>query len=93
MKTAARFVIFMFLFYLATPTLVTVIKKTTDTSCFFSMNEEEHAHKELKVEFLFNQPLQLPGFAAEDPRGVLSANFSLHDNVAASIFLPPPELA
>ena len=47
MKFFARLLIFVFVVFLSTPTVVTLIQKNTDTSMFYSLAEEE-IHKELK---------------------------------------------
>lgn len=49
MKLVARILLFIFIAFLSTPTIVTVMKKSSDTSIFFSFSEEEHSHKELKA--------------------------------------------
>jgi hypothetical protein len=78
---------------LSTPTIVTVIKKSSDTSIFFSFSEEEKAHKELKAavyspvfenEFIF--------FVVTESKLILSENIVKLDNISPSIFAPPPNL-
>lgn len=90
MKFAVKILLFIFLAFLATPTVVCVIKKSCDTSYFYSMSEEELAHKEVKAEFKF-ETLSIGYFPRKSSGLILSENLSKHDNVAASIFIPPPE--
>ncbi|AWI27305.1 hypothetical protein [Flavobacterium pallidum] len=84
--------IIIFLTFLATPTIVSLIKKSSDTSVFFNMSEEELVHKEvkeLKAELkifhydFFNFEKHTSGL-------IISENQSRHDNVTPSIFSPPP---
>ncbi|HEX9981025.1 MAG TPA: hypothetical protein VGB50_10735 [Flavobacterium sp.] len=91
MKFASTLLMSMFLLFLSVPTIVSLIKKSSDTSVFFSMTEEEQAHKEIKadikpevhsVPFLYSKPKK---------ELILSENLSRHDNVAGTIFIPPPE--
>jgi hypothetical protein len=53
MKLAVNILLIVFVTFLSTPTIVSVIKKSTDTSYFYSMSEEELTHKEVKAEFKF----------------------------------------
>ena len=90
MKLATRLVLLMFMLFIATPTIVSVIKKSSDTSVFFSMSEEELAHKEVKAhfkEFTFH----FVDLSGQTSGLILFENLSKHDNVAATIFIPPPE--
>ena len=92
MKTVASLILLMFVFFLSTPTIVGMIEKGTDTSVFFSMTEEELSHKEVKAELRIEtyEFVNLSGNAS----GIICfENLSRHDNVCASIFIPPPELA
>ena len=83
----------MFITFLSTPTIVTLIEKNTDTILFFSFNEKE-IHKDLKevkaeVKQQFDYPfinIQLKNIA------IISKNLVHHDNIASEIFSPPPEL-
>jgi hypothetical protein len=92
MKFAVNIMIVVFLAFLATPTIVSLIKKDSDTSIFYSMSEEELIHKEvkeLKAELkvyhydFFNFEKSTSGL-------IISENQSRHDNVTPSIFSPPP---
>ena len=47
MKFIARFILFIFVAFLSTPTIVTLIEKNTDISLFYSFSEEE-INKDLK---------------------------------------------
>ncbi|MFT3793241.1 hypothetical protein [Flavobacterium sp.] len=90
MKFAAKIVLLLFVVFLATPTVVSVIKKSCDTSYFFSMSEEEH-HKEVKAEYRFHHDITFVNLSGNTSGLILSENLSKHDNVSATIFIPPPE--
>lgn len=93
MKVFARLLILVFVLFLSTPTIVTLIKKNTDTSIFYSFAEEE-IHKELKeVKAEIKQQFDYPFLDLKIKKTtIISENLSRHDNVAAEIFSPPPEL-
>lgn len=92
MKFVVKILLFVFIIFLSTPTIVSLIEKSTDTSYFYNMSEEEHPHKQVKAEFKFepfsialNLPFKISSL-------ILSENLLKHDNIAASIFIPPPDL-
>ncbi|RZJ67566.1 MAG: hypothetical protein EOO50_04580 [Flavobacterium sp.] len=91
MRALVRLVLLVFVFFLSTPTIVSVIKKSCPTASFYNMSEEELAHKEVKAELNCH-------FAYEFPmiEQVLKQDSPLHpelnyDPLAARIFVPPPE--
>ena len=93
MKIIARFILVMFVAFLSTPTVVTLIKKSTDISMFYSFAEEE-IHKDLKEVKALKQCFDYPyteSRLSPDSK-IISENLSRHDNVAEEIFSPPPEL-
>ena len=93
MKTAVKIVLFLFLLFLATPTIVSVIKKQTDVSAFYSMNEEETLKeiKEVKANLKFNN-YELVAIPENTSAPIISDNQLRHDNIAAVIFSPPPNV-
>jgi hypothetical protein len=92
MKTAAKLLLFLFVTFLSMPTIVGVIEKSCDTSVFYTMTEEEETHKDLKVVFSDLHHYELPDISASASSLIISENLSRHGNVAAAIFIPPPEL-
>lgn len=82
---------FVFITFLVTPTVVSVIEKSVNVSVFYSFSEEEKSHKEIKAVFYFdysNTPLDLSQLNS----GIIhSENLSKHDKIASKIFIPPPE--
>ena len=94
MKLIAHFFLFLFIAFLSTPTIVKLIEKSTDTTIFYSMSEEEHAKKEVKnLVYLETSTVMLELKKTLVKSLILSTNLSKHDNVSKSIFTPPPDRA
>ena len=92
MKLAVKILLIVFITFLSTPTIVSLIEKSTDTSCFYCMSEEEQMNKEIKAEFNFEPfSIVLPNHFKTSNQIILSENLSRHDNIASTIFIPPPE--
>ncbi|QBZ98208.1 hypothetical protein [Flavobacterium sangjuense] len=94
MKFFARLILFVFVTFLSTPTVVTLIKKSSDTSIFYSFAEEE-IHKQIKeVKAEVKQQFDYPFLDLQIKNTtIISENLSRHDNVASEIFSPPPEFS
>ena len=93
MKIVAQILMFVFITFLVTPTVVSVIEKSADISVFYSFSEEEKSHKEIKAVFNFDYP-NPPANLSQLNSGMLhSENLSKHDKIASKIFIPPPEQA
>lgn len=95
MKFFAKLLLLVFVTFLATPTIVTLIKKSTDTSIFYSFAEEE-IHKEIKeVKAEVKQHFDYPFLDLEIQKNtaIMSENLSRHDNVSSEIISPPPEFS
>lgn len=73
--------------------MVTLIKKGTDVSVFYSFSEEE-IHKDIKEAKTLKACFDYPFTDSElhSDSKIISENLSRHDNVAEEIFSPPPEL-
>ncbi|MES2574323.1 MAG: hypothetical protein V4572_05230 [Bacteroidota bacterium] len=91
MKLAAKILLVVFITFLATPTIVSVIKKNADTSIFYSFSEEEKAHKEVKAVFNFDIVKTPVNFSNLNSSLIHSENLSKHDKISSKIFIPPPE--
>jgi hypothetical protein len=91
MKFAVKILLIVFITFLSTPTIVSMIEKSSDTSCFYSMSEEEQMHKEVKAEFNFEPFSIVLHNNFKTSSLILSENLSKHDNIASTIFIPPPE--
>ncbi len=91
MKHIARLILVMFVTFLSTPTVVSMIKKGTDVSVFYSFAEEE-IHKELKEVKAEIKSYDYPiTVLTVKKTKIISENLSKHDNVSEEIFSPPPE--
>ena len=85
----------LFIAFLSTPTIVTLIEENTDVSFFYNFSEEE-IHQDLKViKAVLKQNNNLSFLKTKNnlKLKIISKNESRHDNVTEEIFSPPPELA
>jgi hypothetical protein len=94
MKLIAKFILFVFVTFLITPTIVTLIEQNTDISMFYSFAEEEN-HKDLKeIKADLRQTLDYPFLDTVGRQNsiIIFKNLTRHDNIAEEIFIPPPKL-
>lgn len=94
MKLIARILLFIFIAFLSTPTVVTLMKKCNNTSVSFSFSEEEHSHKELKAAVhpsILHHEVAMTFYI--EKKTIISENIVKLDNISPSIFAPPPNLA
>jgi hypothetical protein len=91
MKITAQILLFVFITFLVTPTIVSVIKKSADMSVFYSFSEEEKAHKEIKAVFNSDVVIAPVNLSQLDSGLIHSENLSKHDKISSKIFIPPPE--
>jgi hypothetical protein len=94
MKLIAKIILFVFVTFLTTPTIVTLIEQNTDISMFYSFAEEENHNdlKEIKADLrqTFDYPF-LDTFGRQNSI-IIFENLTRHDNIAEEIFIPPPKL-
>lgn len=90
MKLLSKLLLAVFIAFLATPTVVTLIKKNSNTSVFYSFAEEE-IYKEVKAEI--RQHFDYPFLALKILKNttIISENLSHHDHVSSEIISPPPK--
>ena len=91
MNIAAKLFLVIFVAFLSTPTIVSLIEENTDTAYFFSTSEEEQVHKVIKTDFHLEVAYTLGIFLMPTSSLIHSENLSKHDNIASTIFIPPPE--
>jgi hypothetical protein len=94
MKVFARFFLFLFLAFLAAPTVVIIIKKSCDISLFFDFaEEEEDSQKEIK-NFVYQELVKVEpiNICFEEVEFLFSNKIAKHDNVISFIFAPPPNV-
>jgi hypothetical protein len=89
MKLFTRILLFLFILFLSTPTLVTLIEKDTDTSIFYCFAEEEH-QKEVKAEVKFYLEHNEIAFIELEKKTSFIEYNSEHQTVFREIFSPPP---
>ncbi|MBB1195054.1 hypothetical protein DNC80_15420 [Flavobacterium sp. SOK18b] len=95
MKVFARFFLFLFLAFLAAPTIVVIIKKSCDISVFFDFSEEEEEDSQKDIKNFVHQELvniELINVCFEEIELIFSNTIGEHDNVVSFIFAPPPNL-
>lgn len=92
MKLIAQILLFVFITFLLTPTIVSAIEKSTDTSITYSFFEEEQSHKQIKAIFHFDVAYEIIHVSELTSSLILSENLSKHDVIASTIFIPPPDL-
>ena len=92
MKTVAQIFFILFIAFLATPTIVTVIEKGCDVSVFFNMSEEENFHKEIIAAVSLEYFLDIHIISISSSTIILSEKLSKQDKIASSIFIPPPNV-
>jgi hypothetical protein len=92
MKLVARILLFIFIAFLSTPTIVQAIKKSNSATMSISLSEEE-VHKELKLVVhptILEHEVLLP--ICIEKKTIISENIVKLDNISPSIFAPPPNL-
>lgn len=95
MKTLSAIVLLLFVAFLSTPTIVTLIEKNTNISVFYSFSEEE-IHKDFKeIKANLNQETHFVFLDWKQQKNtkIISENATKHDNVFEEIFSPPPEFS
>lgn len=92
MKFFANIVLFLFLTFLAAPTIVSLLQDDADISMVYSLTEEE-IQKEIKeVKAAPSTELRLALFMpAKKTAIIFSANRGKHDSISGEICSPPPE--
>jgi len=93
MKWLSGIILFLFVAFLSTPTIVTLIEKNTDISVFYSFSEEEiHKNtKEIKANLHEDTHFVFFDWNQQSVSKIIFENLSKHDNVFEEIFSPPPE--
>jgi len=93
MKLIINIVLFLFITFLSTPTVVGMIDDDVDISCFYNLAEEEETNptiQEVKV-LPTSQYTFLNFFTFEKLKFNVILNHLLsYDNLAHKIFSPPP---
>lgn len=96
MKFCAILLGVIFISFLSTPTIVSLIEKNKDVSICFSSSEEESQNnnndlKEIKSNFNFNFDFNFSVSTVLYKQLIFSKNVSKIDNLSKRVFSPPPE--
>lgn len=97
MKLVVSTLLFLFVTYLSTPTIIMWIEKDADVSIPYDFSEEDNQNenkevKEIKSDFTFKTQFELVTFISVLPKIIISENESKHDAISEEIFIPPPKL-
>lgn len=92
MKFLVKIVLFLFISFLAAPTIISVMEDDADISMVYSLNEEE-IHKEVKeIKAGPQKEFELPLVITEKKSKVINSKYLLrYNNAFGDIFSPPPE--
>lgn len=93
MKALVSIVVFLFITFLAAPTIVSILEDDdTETCIVYSMDEEE-IHKDIKEIKVGVVHMYEPAFIPliKTCSKIPSGNLHKHENVSGDIFIPPPE--
>ena len=91
MRPVTYIILFLFITFLATPTIVSVINKSCDTSNFYSMSEEELTHKAVNdFKLQVDSKVDFFKLAKLSNSVIISENRVKHDAITPAIFSPPP---
>lgn len=89
----ANIILFLFLSFLATPTVVGMIERDADTSVAFTFSEEEIQKEVKEIPVSIGNILHItPAVSTWTSVDINVENELKHDNASEEIFSPPPEL-
>jgi hypothetical protein len=93
MKIFANIAVLLFLFFLATPTLVYIMADEEDSELSIVCSAEEEIHKDIKEVKAGPQVVfELSAFITVVKKNAIkSGNLQRHTNVFGDVFIPPPE--
>lgn len=97
MKLISRLFLFLFLAFMVTPTIVSLIENNADVSVFYSFSEEENSKdfkelKEIKSDFRSIYEINFLNINSLELNPFNSIIVIIHDSILDEIFSPPPEL-
>jgi hypothetical protein len=97
MKLVASTLLFLFITYLSTPSIIMWFENNADVSIAYDFSEEDNQNenkevKEIKSDFTFKTPSEFIVFTSNYSKNIISENESKHDAISEEIFIPPPKL-
>jgi hypothetical protein len=93
MKKLASILLFLFVLFLITPTVVSAIENDGDVSVVSNFSEEEQVQKDIKLVFYFEQihnKLYLPSVRNQF---ISLENLVKYNTISLGILIPPPKLS
>lgn len=91
MKIIAQLLLFVFISFLITPTVIFLIEKDADVSAFYSFSEEEKTQKEIKAIINFDATSTSIDMSQLNSKLIFTENSSKHVKISSKIFIPPPK--
>ncbi len=91
MKIIAKLLLFVFVSFLITPAVISVIERDADISAFYSSSEEEKTQKEIKAIISFGVNCTAVDASQLNCSPIFSECLFKHDKISSKIFIPPPE--
>lgn len=92
MKKLPSLLLFLFVLFLVSPTVVCVIENDADISVVSTFSEEEQFQKDTNLVFSFEQISNRLFSPLVISKLVSSENTLNHKDISLGIFIPPPEL-
>jgi hypothetical protein len=94
MKICIKIVIFLFLLFLATPTIVSLLANENDKELIIVCSVEEEIQKDIKeVKVVPSLVFEFAVFIPLAKKAAITSKYlQEHTNVFGDIFLPPPEV-
>ncbi len=93
MKIIINLLLFTFIVFLSTPTIMHFFEKNCDISIIDDFSDEDQSIKDLKIEFNFVETLCLQKNNFKKTTSIIVSKCKFkHKMIASKIFIPPPEL-
>jgi hypothetical protein len=93
MKIIAQILLFVFIAFLLTPTIVCVLEKSDEIGIVSDFSEDEKEIKDIKVIFYSEIVYQIIPVKESTSSLILSENLSKHDAVTSPLYTTPPDLS
>jgi len=93
MKWITKLILFLFILFLSTPTIVGFVDDNIDVSYFYNLAEEEENHVSFnEIKMVSSSSISFPSCLNKSKLNlnVSQSHFLSYDNLAHSIFSPPP---
>lgn len=91
MINIVKILIFAFVLFLSTPTIVSLIENNNHISILIASTEIDDNNKDIKLAFKSNILSFCLIYETKKSCLIISENLSMHDKVSPSIFTTPPD--